>query len=134
GGRLVVVPLLISRGPEAFYHLLAEQSVTVLNQTPSAFLQLIQVEESSRQVENLTLRLIIFGGEALDFQRLRPWMARHGDVHPQLINMYGITETTVHVTYRPLTNADVQGTGGSAIGSALPDLEVYILDASQQLV
>ncbi len=40
--------------------------------------------------------------------------------------MYGITETTVHVTYRPLSNSDLNS--GSVIGVPIPDLKIYILD------
>ncbi|BAY10175.1 non-ribosomal peptide synthetase [Calothrix sp. NIES-2098] len=133
GGKLVIVPYWISRSPEAFYQLLAKEQVTVLNQTPSAFRQLIQVEESASETENLNLRLVIFGGEALDIQSLQPWFARHGDRSPQLVNMYGITETTVHVTYRPLTLADLDITA-SVIGQPIPDLQVYLLDKNQQPV
>ena len=113
GGRLVVVPYWVSRSPEAFHDLLREQSVTVLNQTPSAFRQLIQADRASgADPAELALRHVIFGGEALDLQSLRPWFERHGDATPQLVNMYGITETTVHVTYRPITRDDVEsGTG-----------------------
>lgn len=111
GGRLVIVPYLISRSPEDFYHLLAHEKVTVLNQTPSAFRQLISIEELLKSPPELSLRLVIFGGEALDLQSLRPWFKRHGDAKPQLVNMYGITETTVHVTYRPLTEADLNSKG-----------------------
>src|ERR1051325_1237905 len=101
GGRLVVVPYLVSREPEAFYRLLEGEQVTVLNQTPSAFRQLQQAEQRlNREEIGLALRAVIFGGEALDLRSLEPWMTRHGDERPQLINMYGITETTVHVTYR----------------------------------
>ncbi|WP_375501417.1 amino acid adenylation domain-containing protein [uncultured Nostoc sp.] len=132
GGRLVIVPYSVTRSPNAFYELLLKEQVTVLNQTPSAFHQLIQVE-TANQTENLNLRLVIFGGEALDIQSLQPWFARHGDKSPQLVNMYGITETTVHVTYRPLTVADLQTTG-SMIGRPIPDLQVYLLDKNQQLV
>ena len=78
GGRVVVVPFMVSRSPEAFYELLASEQVTVLNQTPSAFRQLIQAEESVGQKE-LALRYVIFGGEALEMQSLRPWFERHGD-------------------------------------------------------
>jgi amino acid adenylation domain-containing protein/non-ribosomal peptide synthase protein (TIGR01720 family) len=130
GGRLVVVPFLVSRSPEMFYELLVKEQVTVLNQTPSAFRQLIQVEESG--AVQLALRYIIFGGEALEMQSLRPWFARHGDMKPLLVNMYGITETTVHVTYRPLSNSDVES--GSVIGVPIPDLEVYILDSRKRPV
>jgi acyl-coenzyme A synthetase/AMP-(fatty) acid ligase/acyl carrier protein len=78
--------------------------------------------------------LIIFGGEALDFQSLRPWLDRHGDQYPQLVNMYGITETTVHVTYRVVRATDVKQGVGSLIGVPLPDLNLYVLDNHRQLV
>jgi amino acid adenylation domain-containing protein len=127
GGRLVVVPYLVSRDPTAFYQLLAAERVTILNQTPSAFYQFIKVDERLHLSEKLSLRLVIFGGEALNLPSLEPWFDRHGDTQPQLVNMYGITETTVHVTYRPLTRADVKSTG-SSIGIPIPDLQVYLLD------
>ncbi|HBN7866342.1 TPA: pyoverdine non-ribosomal peptide synthetase PvdD, partial [Pseudomonas aeruginosa] len=74
------------------------------------------------------LRYVIFGGEALDLQSLRPWFQRFGDRQPQLVNMYGITETTVHVTYRPVSEADLEGGLVSPIGGTIPDLSWYILD------
>ncbi len=134
GGQLVVVPYWLSRSPEDFYQLLLAQQVTVLNQTPSAFRQLIQVEESLENTNNLSLRKVIFGGEALQLESLRPWFERHGDQSPQLINMYGITETTVHVTYRPLTMADLEVTSASLIGRPIGDLQVYLLDMYGQPV
>lgn len=128
GGRLVVVPYEVSRSPKAFYKLLVRERVTVLNQTPSAFQQLIQAEETIEPEDDVALRLVIFGGEALELQSLKPWIKRHGDTNPQLVNMYGITETTVHVTYRALTGEDVQSGRGSVIGVPIPDLQVYVLD------
>ena len=127
GGRLVVVPYWVSREPEAFYELLKEEKVTVLNQTPSAFRQLMKVDEAvAESGSELALRVVIFGGEALEMSTLRGWFERHGEVRPRLVNMYGITETTVHVTYRELSARDTEG--GSVIGDALGDLEVYVLD------
>ncbi len=133
GGRLVVVPYLVTRSPESFYELLCQEQVTVLNQTPSAFRQLIQAEQSIGTAKDLSLRLVIFGGEALELQSLQPWFDRHGDSSPQLVNMYGITETTVHVTYRPLSKADLHDTA-SVIGRLIPDLQVYLLDQNLQPV
>jgi acyl-CoA synthetase (AMP-forming)/AMP-acid ligase II/acyl carrier protein len=148
GGRLVIVPYLVTRSPELFYELLCQEKVTILNQTPTAFRQLIQAEESVkgdispllREVgkdsvteTDLSLRLVIFGGESLEINSLQPWFDRHGDQLPQLVNMYGITETTVHVTYRPLSMADVNSTA-SVIGRPLPDLQVYLLDQYLQPV
>ncbi|AZJ20583.1 non-ribosomal peptide synthetase [Bacillus wiedmannii bv. thuringiensis] len=134
GGKLVVVPYWISRSPKDFYQLLVEEEVTVLNQTPSAFRQLIQVCEQEDMNKNLQLRYVIFGGEALEPTSLLPWFQMYGEKKPQLINMYGITETTVHVTYYPITLEDVQHASRSNIGKRIPDLEVYILDAYQQPV
>ncbi|PYS95738.1 MAG: non-ribosomal peptide synthetase, partial [Acidobacteria bacterium] len=134
GGRLVVVPYFVSRTPEAFYELLRREGVTVLNQTPSAFRQLMRAEERADGEGGLALRLLIFGGEALELQSLRPWLERHGDERPQLVNMYGITETTVHVTYRRIRMADLESGRGSVIGSSIPDLRVYVLDRQQQFV
>ncbi|MBE9228019.1 non-ribosomal peptide synthase/polyketide synthase [Phormidium sp. LEGE 05292] len=133
GGRLVVVPYLVTRSPESFYNLLCQEKVTVLNQTPSAFRQLIQAEQSITTAGDLNLRLVIFGGEALELKSLQPWFERHGDTIPQLVNMYGITETTVHVTYRPLSKADLHSTA-SVIGHPIPDLQVYVLDEHLQPV
>jgi amino acid adenylation domain-containing protein len=134
GGRLVVVPYFVSRTPEAFRELLRREGVTVLNQTPSAFRQLMFVEESAGEAERLNLRLVIFGGEALEPQALRPWLERYGDERPQLVNMYGITETTVHVTYRRMRMADLESGRRSVIGDAILDLQVYVLDQYQQPV
>jgi amino acid adenylation domain-containing protein len=131
GGRLVCVPYWVARSPRDFYSLLAEERVTVLNQTPAAFYQIIQVEDSGL-VKPLTLRYVIFGGEALNFANLRPWFDRHGDRKPQLINMYGITETTVHVTYRPVTAKDSLIETRSLIGTPIPDLRLYLLDSRLQ--
>jgi len=136
GGRLVVVPYWVSRTPESFYSLLCREGVTVLNQTPSAFRQLITAEETIAEQEDserLKLRLVIFGGEALEVQTLRGWFARHGDKRPLLVNMYGITETTVHVTWRLLRSEDVKNRVGSPIGIPLEDLQVYVLDRGQEL-
>lgn len=133
GGKLVVVPYLVSRSPDRFYQLLQDEGVTVLNQTPSAFAQLIQIDEQLGNNSKLSLRYVIFGGEALTIPSLKPWFQRHGDRSPQLVNMYGITETTVHVTYRPITIADTNSQS-SVIGRPIPDLTMYLLDEQLQPV
>ncbi|RYF33616.1 MAG: amino acid adenylation domain-containing protein, partial [Comamonadaceae bacterium] len=129
GGRVVVVPQTVTRDPVAFLDLLARERVTVLNQTPSAFRTLIDADRRSALAPDaLALRHVVFGGEALELQMLKPWFERHGDVTPRLVNMYGITETTVHVTYRPISAADVAAGRGSVIGEPIPDLRIDLLD------
>ncbi|WP_086828883.1 non-ribosomal peptide synthetase [Streptomyces sp. NRRL B-24572] len=127
GGRLVVVPYAVSREPAAFLGLLERERVTVLNQTPSAFYELMRADEEAGAAE-LSLRYVVFGGEALDPARLAGWYERHADDAPALVNMYGITETTVHVTHRRLTAADARAGASSAIGVGIPDLGVHLLD------
>jgi amino acid adenylation domain-containing protein/non-ribosomal peptide synthase protein (TIGR01720 family) len=130
----VIIPQLLSRTPEGFYQLLVKEQVTVLNQTPSAFRQLVAAEESLGSAEELPLRVVIFGGEALETSSLQPWMERHGEQQPRLVNMYGITETTVHVTYHPVRMAEVAAGGWSRIGRAIGDLELYVLDGEMEPV
>ncbi|WP_426205167.1 non-ribosomal peptide synthase/polyketide synthase [Pseudomonas sp. TWP3-1] len=132
GGKLVVVPHDVSRNPDDFYNLLCDENVTVLNQTPSAFKPLMQVASESSRAN--ALRYVVFGGEALEVQNLRPWFERFGDRAPTLVNMYGITETTVHVTYRPLSMADLEQSHSSPIGEPIVDLSWYLLDSTLNLV
>jgi pristinamycin I synthase-2 len=126
GGRLAIVPDAATRDPASFLRLLADEKVTVLNQTPSAFGALDRADGDRAGRDPLALRLVIFGGEALDPRRLAGWYRRRGE-QALLVNMYGITETTVHVTYRPMSPADT-GLSASPIGRAIPDLEIRLLD------
>ena len=134
GGRLVVVPYWMSRSTEDYYEMLLAEQVTVLNQTPSAFRQLMQADEKAKSMQGMGLREVIFGGEALEMSSLEGWVNRHGDEGVRLVNMYGITETTVHVTYRRVRERDVRGEGGGRIGRAISDLRVHILDRRKRQV
>ena len=125
GGCVVVVPNETAKDPAAFRQLLRDEHVTVLSQTPTAFYQLIT--EDVGHADLLPLRKVVFGGEALRFTSLRPWVEKYGDTGPDLVNMYGITETTVHATYRRVTKDDID-CGKSLIGVPLPDLEIHLLD------
>ncbi|MFD7859239.1 amino acid adenylation domain-containing protein [Streptomyces microflavus] len=133
GGKVVVVPHLTSRDPQAFLRLLAEERVTVLNQTPSAFYQLAAADREAPG-HNLALRYVVFGGEALELGRLADWYTRHHENAPTLVNMYGITETTVHVSYLALDRETAASAVSSTIGVNIPDLRVYVLDDRLQPV
>ncbi|MFF9156229.1 amino acid adenylation domain-containing protein [Streptomyces sp. NPDC014846] len=125
GGRLVVVPYWASRDPAQFAALLASERVTVLSQTPSAFAQLTQVDRD--EPISGSVRLVVFGGEPLDTRPLRFWQDRHPEEECRLVNMFGITETTVHVTAQTVTRHEAI-TGSRSVGRPLPGWHVYVLD------
>ena len=132
GGRVAVVSWEASRSPETFASLLRDAGVTVLCQTPSAFRQLVALADAG-DMDRGALRWVIFGGEALVLQDLAPWFERFGDQQPALVNMYGITETTVHVTHRRITHDDLRVRQGSRIGQAIADLDLFVLDTRMEL-
>ncbi|MEU7765424.1 amino acid adenylation domain-containing protein [Nocardia sp. NPDC049190] len=129
GGTVVIVDYMTSRSPEQFRELLIREQVTVLNQTPSAFYQLAEADRAVHPTEQgkFALRYVVFGGEALDLRQLQRWYERHAVDAPWLVNMYGITETTVHVSFLSLDEQMVHN-AASVIGRALPGLDAYVLD------
>jgi syringomycin synthetase protein SyrB1 len=129
GGHVAVVPYDVSRSPCAMRQWLVDQRVTVLSQTPSAFRGL---DDADRQASApLALRYVVFGGEALPATVLRPWVERHGDQKPALINMYGITEATVHTTYKRVLGQDLESAAMVSIGTPLDGWRLHLLDADQ---
>ncbi|OBG81540.1 non-ribosomal peptide synthetase [Mycobacterium sp. E802] len=127
GGRLLVVPDAVVRSPEDLHALLVDEQVNVLSQTPSAFYALQTADTLAPEVgRQVALETVVFGGEALEPQRLSGWMRNHPN-SPRLINMYGITETTVHASYREITGADLDS-NSSPIGVPLGHLAFFVLD------
>ncbi|CAM4488354.1 non-ribosomal peptide synthetase [Paenibacillus tarimensis] len=133
GGRLVVVPKETARDPREFTKLLRQEQVTVLNQTPTAFYYVIEElrRSGADAAQGLALRYVIFGGEALKPAMLAPFRQLCPDT--KLVNMYGITETTVHVTYKELTSRDIE-VNASNIGRPIPTLAAYIMDGGGRLM
>jgi amino acid adenylation domain-containing protein len=129
GGRIVIVPYLVSRSPAEIRQLLESERVTIFSQTPSAFRHFLQGDPQACRAP-ASLRAVVFAGEALFPSMLRPWFDSNPSAGPELINMYGITETSVHSTFRLITPADAKG--GSAIGEKIPDLDLFILDDDMQ--
>lgn len=130
GAKLVVVPKLVAQDTKVFLQVLQREQVTILNQTPTAFYQLINEELKSAD-QKLHLRYVIFGGETLTPTQLQPWQAKYPQT--KLINMYGITEITVHATFRELTEEDFHQ-HASNIGQPIPTLSIYVLDQDRKLL
>ena len=127
GGRLVVVPESVTRSPEDLHALLVSEHVSVLSQTPSAFYALQTADALEPELgDQLKLQTVVFGGEALQPQRLQSWLHHHPG-SPRLINMYGITETTVHASFREIVDGDTTS-GASPIGVPLAHLAFFVLD------
>lgn len=136
GGRLVIVPYSVSRSPVEYYQLLLAEGVTILNQTPSAFWQLDLYDETvaTEHSGTLVLRYIFLGGETLVFRSLKRWFDRHGDNGPAVVNLYGITETSVIVTFRPVSLQDTDPSTPNCIGIPTPDTPIYVLDSDRRPV
>ncbi|KAF9372582.1 hypothetical protein CPC16_002344, partial [Podila verticillata] len=130
GGRLVIVSQDVVRSTAELRQKIKGEQVTVLNMTPSAFASLI--EEDAGVGLGSSLRYVVFAGKALQPSMLRPWFKTHANDAPRMINMYGITETTVHVTYRRMTVEDCD-LSTSPIGERIPDLRTYVLDLHRQI-
>ena len=130
GGKLIIVPSEIAKDTVSFSDLIIENGVTVLNQTPSAFYNLSEVFRTNHTNNNHHLRYVVFGGEALQPSKLVWWHEHYRQT--KLVNMYGITETTVHVTYQEIGSKEIEN-GISTIGKPIPTLSCYILGEQQQL-
>lgn len=124
GGKLVIVSKDEVVSPVEFSKIIEKNGVTVLNQTPQAFYALADtvVEQG---IDRLKVRYVIFGGEALAPVKLMKWRKLYPNT--KLINMYGITETTVHVTFKELSDNDIK-LNVSNIGKPIPTLSMYLLD------
>ncbi|MUM24687.1 amino acid adenylation domain-containing protein, partial [Mycobacterium sp. CBMA271] len=127
GGRLLMVPDAVVRSPEDLHAMLVSEQVSVLSQTPSAFYALQTADALQPEMgQQLKLQTVVFGGEALEPQRLSSWFDSHPGL-PRMINMYGITETTVHASFREIGNGDVES-NSSPIGVPLEHLAFFVLD------
>ena len=133
GGRLVVVPHDTSRDPATFRTLVERERVTVLSQTPTGFQAFIDTDRAAPPAD-FALRYVLLCGEALHLQTLQPWFDRYGDRTPQVVNMYGPTETTLYVTQRRITQDDLTAGAGSIIGTPFTDIRIYLLDPAARPV
>jgi amino acid adenylation domain-containing protein len=130
GGKLIIISLKVAQDPMAFLLVLKKEKVTVLNQTPSVFYNVLN-EDLKKAQADLQLRYVIFGGEALTPRKLEDWSKKYPNT--KLINMYGITETTVHVTYKEITQEEINK-NISNIGRPIPTLTCYVVDQDKCLV
>ncbi|MCE3268667.1 MAG: non-ribosomal peptide synthase/amino acid adenylation enzyme, partial [Burkholderiales bacterium] len=126
GGKLIIPTIEQIKDTSLFYKLCNKQKVTVLNQTPKVFYEFINVALENEKLDDL--RYVIFGGDALNLLSLKSWFNKYVDYQPKLVNMYGITETTVHVTYKEIHEQDTDKVLN--IGKAIPDQKIYVLDKS----
>ncbi|MCE1115937.1 amino acid adenylation domain-containing protein [Pseudomonas sp. NMI795_08] len=135
GGRLVIVPVAITRDPHALLELVVDEQVTVFGQIPSAFYRFMEAEADRPELAaRMTLRYQCFGGEPLDLGRLAPWFDLPRPANTQLLNLYGITETTINTCHRFITREQVMANAGSLIGRPYADMDVLVLDDALQPV
>lgn len=132
GALLVIVPTTLTKDPAAFYQFMIAEKITIFSNTPSFFYQIID-SAITDPLSQCSLRYIVFGGEALNFGLLKPWCNKYGLDNIKLINMYGITEATVHTTYHRITEEDLSQPK-SIIGKPLGNAEIYLLDENKNTI
>lgn len=132
GAKVIILPYKVTRDPEMFYDLVFQKRVTILSQTPSAFKEFQNVD--SQKKKQLSLKYVVFGGEKLQTSTLIDWYQKHDDTEIKLVNMYGITEATVHATAKILTQKGILENKNSTIGRPLDDLKIYIVDSHLNIV
>jgi len=132
GGKLVVIPEDVARDAFSLLRLISAEGVTIFNQTPSMFRNVLLAAQAQDHAHPLSMRYLIFGGEALYPALLSDWCQRYPSL--KVVNMYGITEGTVHVTHRLLTPADFLSSGRSVIGQALPGYACYVVNSHLQIM
>jgi amino acid adenylation domain-containing protein len=131
GARLVVVPREVARSADALHALLCRERVTVAAQTPGGLRTLIEAQAASS--ERHALRLLPFGGDSFDAAMFAPWFADPRNAGTRLVQLYGITETTVVSTWREMVPTDVHRDGPNSIGVGYDDTPLYVLDPERQL-
>ncbi len=133
GCKLIIPSKEVVKDISSFVELCSKYKVTVLNQTPFAFYTFIDQLDNKEDINLNSIRYVIFGGDALNVSLLNKWWdyKRIKNLQTKLINMYGITETTVHVTYKEI---DENESVTSNIGQPIDDLKAYVLDKYNQPV
>lgn len=125
GGTLVVLPHWVARSPRSCLRVLAEQRITVLNQTPTAFAGLAAAAITAA-ADLPALRYVILGGEKVAPSALRPWATRYGLDRPWVVNGYGITETTVFTSFHRIIDGELDSDEAN-IGRPLPGHSIRIV-------
>lgn len=126
GGKLIIVDELSRKAPDKMLELLINENITILQMTPSAFNQIIDVVKARKDKEEISLRYILLGGETLNFHQLKPWIDKYGDQCPKLFNVYGPTETTILATYYQIKANEIANVIHSIIGRPLLDVELLV--------
>ncbi|MEV0001538.1 amino acid adenylation domain-containing protein [Micromonospora sp. NPDC050980] len=134
GGRAVIVPESAAYDPGRLLALLARERVTVCSQVPTPFRYL--VDAARRQGTVLpALRHLVLGGEPADLAVVADWRRQGHAPRCRVSNMYGITETTVHVTHTFLTGDEAPPLpGATPIGRPLPHLAVELVNEDRRPV
>ncbi|WP_280670522.1 amino acid adenylation domain-containing protein [Kitasatospora sp. MAP12-44] len=129
GGGTLVLPTGHGWAPTDLPARLREYGITIADLTPSYWHQFLgAVGEASAAAA--ALRMVVVGGDTVQADDCRRWQRRMPGV--QLVNAYGLTETTITSTLCHL-DADVLAAapaGPVPIGTPLPDTTVQLLDAA----
>ena len=127
GVALVIAERETLLDPEALGEWLAAERIRVLFLTTALFNRMAR----ARNRGLAGLRVLLFGGEAVDMRCVRQVWDRNRP--ERLLHVYGPTEATTFATWRPVGVEDLAEGATAPIGLPIANTELYLLDAQRQL-
>lgn len=125
GGTLTIPSHQTLLSPDATVDFLARNGVTVLNAVPSVFGQLVAALED-RDATLPLIRHVLFAGEAMKVDTVMAW--RRLGSQAAITNLYGLTEATIHTTFRRISHDEPLEQKRTPIGRPLDGLDALVVD------
>ncbi|HAP64972.1 MAG TPA: hypothetical protein DCR93_37640, partial [Cytophagales bacterium] len=105
GGRLVIPTDSVVKDSYQLVDFVWQHGITIINQTPTAFYPFQEVVREQELSDN-PIRQVMLAGEVLAPGRLAWWAEQFPD--SELLNLYGITETTIINTLKRIGEPEIR--------------------------
>lgn len=132
GAKLAILPHAMEKAPHATAETIEKYQVTTIHFVPSMLSVFFSSLGDTSCLNRLSsLRKIFCSGEALVPAHISLVRRKLTGINPQLINMYGPTETTIHDTHFDTT--ELQEGEAPPIGKLISNMRGYVLDPDGNL-
>ncbi len=126
GGKMVICPDDVKIDLPFLYALIQKNRISLFDSTPGLILPLMDyVYENNLGID--CLKLLILGSDVCKVEDFNQLLDRFGE-KMRIINVYGITETTIDSSYYEPTAGDWSLFSTVPIGQPLPNVKYYVVD------